>query len=460
MRPRFGVGIGALLTVALVWSNAAAPGASAAEPTGWVQLPDLPQFGGNAVGVTAWEDGFAIAVNDPEPVLDFPAWGTPGVLTSTDGTTWNRAVLADSGGEPAKGGLNAVAAAGTRIVVGGAIPGEEETLAVAAAWWSDDGASWTPASVPATEPIQFIVATATGFVAAGGTPDDPVFLTSPDGATWGLVDHPAPVQPAGPGALMDLYAAPDGIVLYGIGYEGSCRGAFWYSVDGSSWTPANANPLFSTCPGVTYPGALFRTPDRWVATFPWQRVPTNQADRVMASLDGRSWHVSEKVGDLPGIGLMFVEPAPGGFLAIGTGPRRPGEEFVEPAWTSDREGLGWESVPLDVRPLPDSGIWFAGLAVGPGTALVAGRYLGPNEPPSGPSTAWIRTATAGLAPAPGTTSRPTPPPTDRVAAVTPNPGADLPAGLLAGLAVALTLAAWALRGAGTRRSGARRRGGS
>lgn len=456
MRPRVSVVIGSFLTLALAWSNAV-PGARAAEPPGWVQLPDLPQFRGlSATGVTAWEHGFVIAADDPEPILDFPAWGAPVVLTSADGTAWERVDLVDSGGQPIKGGLNAVAAHGTRIVVGGAIPGEDETLAIAAAWWSDDGASWTPASVPLTEPIQFLVATATGFVAAGGTPDGPVFLASPDGAAWEVVDHPPPVVPAGPGTLMDLYAAPDGIVLYGIGHSGACRGAFWHSVDGSSWTPADAIPRFHGCPGVTYPGALFRTPDRWVATFPWEGVPTHQADRVMASVDGRSWHVSQNVGELPAIGLMFVEPAPGGFLGIGTGPRRPGMEFAEPGWMSDEHGLAWENVPLDVRPLIDSGIWFAGLAVGPENAIAAGRYLGSNEPPSGPTTAWIRTSAAGLAPVPGPTSRPTPPPTDRAGASTPKSGAEPPAGLV-GLVIAALLAVCAVRGMSMRRGAAGRR---
>ena len=381
---------------------------------GWEQLPALDAFVGvHPTAAAAWGAGFIVVGSEPavfEEEVGAPSY--PVVLRSPDGRTWERFGFDGPGGSRPWATLDSVAVRGGRIVVGGLRqtvydpidpPQYQEAI-----WWSDDGETWAPASLPDIDgvaaTIRPMVATADGFVAASGYIEDPTFLRSPDGESWELADRD-PADIPGGGFVERLTAAPDGIVAYGLGNDpDGCRPGFWRSVDGSRWTAAASSSTFTGCPADGIAGALFRTPQRWLATIAMFDGRT-EGHPVVASLDGTAWHQTVQPGDLDVLGLIRVASAPGGYLGLGT--ETSSGHFENRAWASI-DGNRWSELPFSVRDSEEASFWLIDLAVGPDVALAVGRYSSDITPLAASTTAFLREAVVGVAPGPV----PTPPPTE------------------------------------------------
>jgi hypothetical protein len=175
---------------------------SAIQARAWVSL------GSNVWTRAALPTGVVDLTSVTDTPSGFFAVGTnqrgPAFLTSSDGVTWRRS------GERPTGDLlgllpAAVVAQGRRLVVAGLDPGDRPGI-----WWSDDGQTWRPSTVP--DPLlpelwrglctdgRTIAAVGVGEIRA--IPQLPTSfpqevaeaLTSGDGATW----HRAPAPLLGP----------------------------------------------------------------------------------------------------------------------------------------------------------------------------------------------------------------------------------------------------------------------
>jgi hypothetical protein len=436
MAVRRGTIVSGLLCFVMVVAGGTTPARAAS--AGWEQLPDLDVFVGvHPNDAAAWGAGFIVVGSEPAVFEEeYGAPSYPVVLRSSDGRGWERFGFEAPDGSRPWATLNSVAIRGSRIVVGGLLQTVYDPIDgpryQAAIWWSDDGATWTPASVPDLEgdaaTIGTMVATADGFVTASGYIEEPTFLRSSDGESWVLADRD-PADIPGGGFVERLTAASDRIIAYGLGGEADgCRPGFWWSVNGSRWTAATSLSTFTGCPENGVAGALFRTPQRWLATITMSDGRTEDHP-VIASLDGTEWHRTVEPGDLDSLGLVRVAPAPGGYLGFGSEWPLGRDEIR--AWTST-DGSGWWELPLSVRDPEDTNFWFITLAVGPEAALAIGRYRSDVTPLAASTTVFIREAVVGAAPGPV----PTPPPTDTGPSVNWTEGEGLVATL-----------AWALLGA-------------
>jgi len=175
------------------------------------------------------------------------AVGVPGpaVLTSANGTTWQRA----SGGiEKDLGQVSAVVAAagpaGYSIV---GRPAGPDSASVADVWWSPNLTSWTKAQDMnvMSGPIQVLAVAADphGFVSAGSHNNQPAVWTTSDGRLWTTIDL---ALPAGASSAMLQQIAINGNHVVALGQEikagASVPFAEQSSDGGASWRQVRFNP--------------------------------------------------------------------------------------------------------------------------------------------------------------------------------------------------------------------------
>lgn len=234
----------------------------------WDQIPQAPVF--NNVRLQQ------VASGGPGLVaLGITAEG-PAAWYSTDGLTWNRAVVPSPPVELIVGVVDGIphttfvdiAVDGDELVAIGYIGIQREEGAIVDQlfiWTSSDGSHWSQNALD-TEVfegslIAALTAGPNGFV-AGGTIDQPAFWTSPDGITWRLapLDQEAFISShpngfAWGGGPRSLTANSDGYVA--VGGDGRCAGgacpgaeaAVWTSTDGLSWERVPTGPVFQDEPG-------------------------------------------------------------------------------------------------------------------------------------------------------------------------------------------------------------------
>lgn len=206
---------------ATVWSSQ--DGVTWSRATGF---PWAPGAGGYGTGLFAGGASGAVAV----------AGLGPSVAVTSDCRTWRTVPLPG----PAATTVTAVAAFGDGSVAVG-YTGTVGTSTVApVAWWSEDGASWTSASIAAMTGDGFIEVRAgpRGLIAVSTQPQDipgrTTLWASPDGRSWTRTT-PGPLgvitSGEGQGGLSGIFLG-DGSRLMTFGDDA----AFWTSADGVDWS--------------------------------------------------------------------------------------------------------------------------------------------------------------------------------------------------------------------------------
>ena len=279
---------------------------------------------------------------------------------------------------------SAVATLGDVMVVAQDSQGE---LPGPAFWYSEDGRTWTEATVsePLSESIWVADMTVggPGLVAVGGAyvgdPNDPTtevaIWTSSDGRSWTRVKGPA----LGPGELHKVGTTVGGLIAFG---GDGTEGAIWTSPDGTDWSRAAVPSGFAPW-DVTLAesdGALLafdvRTEaddspiDEWRADSltQWTRLgtlPHSAGQRLaqvvhgptgwvasggvfLASTDGVTWSVVPKPPD-----AQAVVADAGGFIGVdfritSSGCVYDDYDTINETWTS-ADGRTWLHLPEDPR---------------------------------------------------------------------------------------------------------------
>jgi hypothetical protein len=206
---------------------------------GWHRAAAPPAAGARMQAVTAVPGGFVAAGQTTAPGQP-GAPGTPAAWTSADGgRTWTQRTVPLPAGAT-RAALTAVAASGRTVVAMGTATTARGRTVPFAATSTDNGATWTTATLP--EPgntgdatITALTAERTGFFAAGtlvgaGNARHVVVWTSARGSAWTAAATSGPAL-AGPGrqAITGLTAA--GVTLTGVGFTappgGPQQPVFW-----------------------------------------------------------------------------------------------------------------------------------------------------------------------------------------------------------------------------------------
>ena len=232
----------------------------------------------------------------------------PVVYTSADGREWTRSVGV---------GGPTVAAGGGRVVV----------ATVGQAWWSTDGQTWTPVTLPAGVGMAEIEWAIDRFVAATGSG----VLTSADGETWTYHGFQVADQ------LGEVASIGNRIVVGGRDFLSSDDGVDWQRWQTQRLTTA----------------AL-----KAVATSAQEVVAIGESGTILRSTDGSAWELTAAGGPL----LTGVVNGGGRWVVISASG--------EVLWSDD--GLAWEAAATGVGPGGATVAWGDGLFLATGWS---GRVL-------------------------------------------------------------------------------------
>jgi hypothetical protein len=216
--------------------------------------------------------------------------------SSSDGRSW--ALAADFPGGDSSVAWS-VATNGQSAVAVGSVKG------VPTAWHSEDGTRWARSAAPGAGPdhgeLRAVVATGTGFVAAGSDERDrlaprAIFWTSPDGRTWQRV---ADVPAFGGGRAEGVAARGDIVVAVGTRYEGAdpVGAVAWRGGGSGSWQRAAQQNLDG---GQMHAVSASSAGLLGVGT----DVEGHRA-MVWSSPDGLSWTVAPDATSLDNYGLQI-----------------------------------------------------------------------------------------------------------------------------------------------------------
>ncbi len=278
------------------------------------------------------------------------------VLISPDGRVWSRVpdqpAFHDAAGAVA---MEAVASRSDALLVAvGMVRNRAGHVLHGAAWWSRDGEHWQrapePPSFAGADPgAAGLLATATGFVAAGSRAGQPAIWTSPDGRTWTLATTPTPPDGA---SLSAMGAGGPGLIAVGGAPATSSRYRvpLWTSSDGGQhWTqdPGAPGPVPELDPmGYAFTAVACR-PGLCVAGARLDPGPGQDFAGVSlwrylwTSSDGLHWTGQNMTTTTRGPQLDEVTWTGTAFVASGDYPQ--GAE--RRAWWS-LDGLTWQEVPL------------------------------------------------------------------------------------------------------------------
>ena len=151
---------------------------------------------------------------------------------SATGDAWTVVPIDDGVGPRDTSEIHLVVAGPAGLLAVGGVCCDEERPAT---WTSHDGTAWIRAPVDpklAAVDVVDVLATDSGFIAAGNAAGQATILRSSDGIDWDAVD-PAGL---GPGGLSDLTVTRDGYLAVGWSDDGVTHdGATWRSADGRTW---------------------------------------------------------------------------------------------------------------------------------------------------------------------------------------------------------------------------------
>ncbi|HTG48583.1 MAG TPA: hypothetical protein VK646_13110 [Actinomycetota bacterium] len=228
----------------------------------------------------------------------FVITGTNGVYTSTDGVSWDHVQPPVDRAE-----FLGVTAGGPGVVAVGSPDN---------AWFSSDGATWQPATVPQTGvpadmtrvaagPDRLV---AMGSTRAGGPRSELVIWASSDGMTW----HDVAIDNAimSPSCrITGLAGSPAGFVATGwcgpVGHEGDYL--VWRSADGVTWSRVGG-----ALEGQTHYFAVSAGPNGFIGT---------NSQGVWTSVDGASWTPVPTGSAFQGAEVLNVIAWGSRFVAVG-----------------------------------------------------------------------------------------------------------------------------------------------
>lgn len=261
--------------------DAAPPSISPVGSNGGLGHPGHFSGQGNLYDVAAVGERL-VAVGYTFPAFRGATW------TSSDRERWSLAIL-PSPDEPTIPTAIVGRPDGSAVAVG-------RIGSRAAVWWMDATTGWTPVAGGAAfvEPpetrITAIVATSTGFVAAGWAgvitePGHPRFWTSPDGRRWTRAGDPTTTED---GRVTALAAGPGGLLAVGtMGPLGKTTGsAAWTSPDGSRWSRVD-DPDLAT-------GEVTSVAAGGIGYVAVGADLAGRSARVWGSIDGRTWQTGDQ----------------------------------------------------------------------------------------------------------------------------------------------------------------------
>lgn len=308
--------------------------------SGYQFITDVVEVGSGLVA-----SGIDASGLDPDAVI----WRSP------DGFTWTRVASPLFGG-PGAQGIHGLAVGGPGLVAVGfdASGGNLD----AAVWASVDGAEWirvrhSSLSDDGDQEIRSVVATGTGFVAAGhdssGNQVDAAIWVSPDGIEWTRVFDPA-LGGFGQQRIYTIAVGPNGLIAGGSNYWPNQFGLFnmdarvWLSEDGTSWSYVD-EPTFGG-PGWQFISAVAAGPDGYVAagTYILGRPGVDNDIAVWVSADGATWErVAEETFDIPRVQrISAMIHGPEGFVAVGYDTLATGSR-IPAVWLST-DGTEWSAI--------------------------------------------------------------------------------------------------------------------
>ena len=281
------------------------------------------------------------------------------VWTSTDGREW-RDVTPD--------GMQSVGMSGLVETDGGLVAvGRGDTVNVdaelAAAYLSDDGVTWRPASGGADMRGQMIdvIETGDGLFAVGGVPGADaagVWRSTDGGETWERTGEDME------GAFVwSIAEGGPGLVISGWRRNPDPDAAVWTSADaGETWELADDPEAFTLSEGMD----VLATDSGLIMT---GGSLTGEEARIWTSPDGRTWSLAHVEGGLTGAMVHSVTATPMGHLAVGALGRDAA------AWLSTDDGATW--TPFG-DPVPEA-FFFEAHVTGDGLILSGATQTGTLE---------------------------------------------------------------------------------
>lgn len=209
----------------------------------WTRIADVSMFAGATISAVTYGPQGLLAVGDT-------GWDKPAIWVSDTGAAWKPiSLLATTFAHAhfsdvrttASGYVLAGGIGGQPPLGGGVLP---ESTAVAAAWWSPDGRTWTQAPVERAgglgTSLGHISVGAHGFVAVGsesGGKRASAWISN-DGRSWrpvALLYAGAPSAAPGQPTLPSMSVCDDGAHLVGLDVNDQLVLRLWISSDGVTW---------------------------------------------------------------------------------------------------------------------------------------------------------------------------------------------------------------------------------
>ncbi len=211
----------------------------------WKRIADVSMFKGATIGSVTFGAQGLVAVGDT-------GWLQPAIWVSATGAAWQRQTLPSAPFRDAH--FSDVRATTSGYLVAGGIGGQPPTsggvmldsTAIAAAWWSPDGRTWTKGTVSRANGVGTSLGSiyigASGMVAVGSATGSKTATawTSTDGQTWRPIANAqtyAGVPTPAPGApsIPSFTISDDGTHLVAVGMGDQMAITLWAATDGVTW---------------------------------------------------------------------------------------------------------------------------------------------------------------------------------------------------------------------------------
>ena len=296
-------------------------------------------------GTDAWPDVLAAGSRGVVAIgrIGLASWASP------DGLAWTvheSAFAATIDGNPVS--VTAVVATDTGwLAVGRTDPVCNMSCGLdpvrALAWTSTDGLHWSRVADQASfakSGMTDVTRGGPGFVGVGLAADHAAVWTSPDGNVWTRVHdsplfHRLPSEDPSEYFQMTAVAAGGGIVV-AVGLEGpggghGPAGRAWRSVDGLTWTAAEAEDFAAAGETSVYPVDVIATPEGFLAI---ARASGGCTSHIWTAVDGRSWRCSVADPDLPAMASYAAAASESVELIVGL-------SLVDPPADAGAPGAVW-----------------------------------------------------------------------------------------------------------------------
>lgn len=282
------------------------------------------------------------------------------VWVTKDGSSWSqksgsgafgidgRHFVAQGFSDDGRGGL---------VIVGNSV-GSKPADVVAAAWHSQDGASWAPMDVQGGGSQEMIggVAAKPGVIVAAG---NGVAWFSADGHSWSAQALPGASAPGGTYMPRAVGAWNGGFVIIGLwSGTGTTRSTAWYSTTGRDWTQARTSLDGFDARGIASLGGKIVAGGIDLSS----SAPGPAAS--WSSVDGATWTKATAPSDVATIAMDGIIQAGGSLVAYGapaagTATNASAAPVTEAVWVTD-DGLNWLPLASSATPLSRARIGYVG----------------------------------------------------------------------------------------------------